>query len=142
MTLCYGSDANVILSREDGEGSQAAQDDAFLRQRLNQFPVLRLGERARGPRADVSGGTERQSELRGRLVIGQISDNHDVVLAHDQIEILDLAARRFVALLRMIESSRTLFDLLQPLLRVLNEGNVGGHLAPPLLRRRDLTRKR
>ena len=80
-----GARVNHHREHRDHRGLCALRDlcgeDRLLWQRGDQFPVLRLVERARGPRADVSGGTERQSELRGRLVIGQISDNHDVVFA-------------------------------------------------------------
>jgi polar amino acid transport system ATP-binding protein len=123
--------APPALSPKGGEGNGKGRGTRPSGQRGDDFPVLGLGVGPEGLRANIPSRRSRDRELGGGLIIGKLGDHDRVVLTHDQVERLELASHLAERLLGRLEPGRAVLHLLDSLLGVPEQSDVGRHDTPP-----------
>src|SRR5687767_8691028 len=93
----------AILSPNSGSVNSALSDSG---QFGHNAAIFGLVEGPEGLGADVALGTQCKGQLGQRGVIRQLGNGYRVILAHREIEGLQLAARSLVRLLGLVEPGR------------------------------------
>ncbi len=98
--------------------------EAPLRERADHLPVLILREGSKRLDADVAERADRKRSLRDGLVVGRLEDDDRVVLAHRQIEVLELGAEPLERLPGRVQACGAILDGLETLLGETSEKYV------------------
>src|SRR5712691_182033 len=110
-----------------------SQVSARSRQPGDDPAVLLLGERARRLGAHVALRAAGKRKLRRYLVVRRLRDDDRIQAALHEVERLQLAPERLQELPGLLEPAGALLDRLDALIRVLEQRDVGCHVAPPVL---------
>jgi phage terminase large subunit-like protein len=107
-----------------------------LAERVDDLPVRGVRECLHGAGPNIAHSPELQDEAGRNRIVGRLVDPHDVVVAHGQVERLELSAHVLQRLLGSIEAPGRLLGRADTLIDPLRKHDVGRHGGPPFATRR------
>ena len=110
---------------EDGIANWSRQSGYYL-------PVLRLRKGAKGLGAYVASRSGGKRAHRGGFIVWRLQDQYRIIMAHHQIECLDLGPPRPSAAFRLLEPLRAVLDGFRALLSIIHQRDVGWQSPSPL----------
>src|SRR6266511_2164012 len=107
--------------------AESSSPEASLARLLDHTPHLASVERAQGRRPDVPLPGNREQGSRRGLVVWCLNDPDEVVRPNSPVDVFERDAALAHGLLRRLVSINGVLEVLHPLIRPVDQGDIAGH---------------
>src|ERR1700688_3926618 len=102
-----------------------------LAQRANDFPIGCFRKCFQRARPDVSQHAQLQVETCRHRIVRRLVDRDDIIVAHGEEKVLELATHIFEGFLGRVQTTRRVLHFQRALVSPICEHDVCGHNCPP-----------